>query len=162
MYHFLSHNAPFCNTCTHFHDKMVHFRIHVFDEWIVGFVRWALSAPHYSDVIMGVMASQITSLTIVYSTVCSGEGSKKTSKLRITGLCAGNSPVTGEFPAQMASNAENVSIWWCEHLIPCEAAYSLWSLLSAAQAIIGLGLLLIRHSAISWTNAEFHHLNCRE
>ena len=26
--------------------------------------------------------------------------SKKTSKLRITGLCAGNSPVTGEFPAQ--------------------------------------------------------------
>ena len=27
-------------------------------------------------------------------------GSKKTSKLRVTGLCAGNSPVTGEFPAQ--------------------------------------------------------------
>ena len=38
--------------------------------------------------------------------------SKKTSKLRVTGLCAGNSPVTGEFPAQKASNAENVSIWW--------------------------------------------------
>ena len=38
--------------------------------------------------------------------------SKKTSKLRDTGLCAGNSPMTGEFPAQMASNAENVSIWW--------------------------------------------------
>ena len=36
--------------------------------------------------------------------------SKKTSKLRVTGLCAGNLPVTGEFPAQMASNAENVSI----------------------------------------------------
>ena len=34
--------------------------------------------------------------------------SKKTSKLRVTGLCAGNSPGTGEFPAQMASNAENV------------------------------------------------------
>ena len=30
--------------------------------------------------------------------------SKKTSKLRVTGLCAGNSPVTGEFPAQTASN----------------------------------------------------------
>ena len=37
--------------------------------------------------------------------------SKKTSKLRVTGLCVGNSPVTGEFPAQMASNAENASIW---------------------------------------------------
>ena len=37
--------------------------------------------------------------------------SKKTSKLRVTGLCAENSPVTGEFPAQRASNAENVFIW---------------------------------------------------
>ena len=41
--------------------------------------------------------------------------SKKTPKLRVTGLCAGNSPGTGEFPAQMASNAENVSIWWRHH-----------------------------------------------
>ena len=37
---------------------------------------------------------------------------KKTSKPRVTGLCKGNSPVTGEFPAQRTSNAENVSIWW--------------------------------------------------
>ena len=36
--------------------------------------------------------------------------SKKTSKLRVTGLCAGNSLVTGEFPAQGASNVENGSI----------------------------------------------------
>ena len=41
--------------------------------------------------------------------------SKKTPKLRVTGLCEGNSPVTGEFPAQRASNAENVSIWWRHH-----------------------------------------------
>ena len=50
--------------------------------------------------------------------------SKKTSKLHITGLCVGNSPVTGEFPEQRASNAENVSIWQCHHKqnlweIPC-------------------------------------------
>ena len=38
--------------------------------------------------------------------------SKKTSKLRVTGLCAS---ATGEFPVQMASNAENVSIWWRHH-----------------------------------------------
>ena len=37
---------------------------------------------------------------------------EKTSKLRATGLCVGKIPVTGEFPAQMATNAENVSIWW--------------------------------------------------
>ena len=41
--------------------------------------------------------------------------SKKTSKLRVTGLCAGISPVTGKFPAQNASNAENVSIWWSHY-----------------------------------------------
>ena len=41
--------------------------------------------------------------------------SKKTSKLRVTGLCAGNSQVTGEFAAQRASNAESVSIWWRHH-----------------------------------------------
>ena len=43
--------------------------------------------------------------------------SKITSKLRVTGLCGGNSPVTGEFPAQMASNAENDSFWWRHHVI---------------------------------------------
>ena len=37
--------------------------------------------------------------------------SKKTSKLCVTGLCV----VPGEFPAEMASNAENGSIWWRHH-----------------------------------------------
>ena len=41
--------------------------------------------------------------------------SKKTSKLRVTGHSAVNSPVTGEFPAKRASNAENTSIWWRHH-----------------------------------------------
>ena len=41
--------------------------------------------------------------------------SYKTSKLRVTALFEGNSPETGEFPAQRASNAENVSIWWRHH-----------------------------------------------
>ena len=71
---------------------------------------------HYNDVIMSAMGSQITSLTIVYSAFYSGADQKKTSKLRVTGLCEGNSPVTDEFPAQRAaSNAENVSIWWRHH-----------------------------------------------
>ena len=42
-------------------------------------------------------------------------GSKEASKLRLTGLCEGNSPLTGEFYAQRASNADNVSIWWRHH-----------------------------------------------
>ena len=42
--------------------------------------------------------------------------SKKTSKLRVAGLCEGNSLVTGEFPAQKASNAKTASIWWRHHV----------------------------------------------
>ena len=41
--------------------------------------------------------------------------SNKTSKLRVPGLCEGNSPVTDEFPAQKAGNAEDVPIWWRHH-----------------------------------------------
>ena len=41
--------------------------------------------------------------------------SKEISKLCVTGLCGENSQVTGEFPAQRASNAENVSSWWRRH-----------------------------------------------
>ena len=81
---------------------------------------------HYNYVRMSAVAFQITSLAIVYSTVYSRLWSKKTLKLRVTGLCQGNSPVTSEFPAQMASKAENVSIWWRHH----EFFSSLYQLLS--------------------------------
>ena len=53
--------------------------------------------------------------------------SKKTSELRVTGLCEGNSPGTGEFPAQMASNAENVSIWWRHYEL--QHGLSIWAML---------------------------------
>ena len=45
---------------------------------------------------MSATASVITGVSIVYSTVCSGP--EKTLKLRVTGLCEGNSTVTGESP----------------------------------------------------------------
>ena len=70
---------------------------------------------HYNDVIMDAIASQITSLTIVYSTVYSDADQRKHQSSVSLNLCAGNSPGTGEFPAQMASNAENVSIWRRHH-----------------------------------------------
>ena len=54
--------------------------------------------------------------------------SKKTSKLHVTGLCVGNSPVTDELPAQMASNGENVSLWWCQNEsdLDCYIAQQTW------------------------------------
>ena len=64
---------------------------------------------HYNDVIMGAMASQITSFTIVYSTVYSEADKKPIKAPRHWPFC-GEFTGSGEFPAQMASNAENVSI----------------------------------------------------
>ena len=45
--------------------------------------------------------------------------SKKTSKLRVTGLCKEKPLVTGGFPSQRASKAENISIWWRHHEGSC-------------------------------------------
>ena len=78
-------------------------------------LRVNFKSKHSNDVIMSAMASQITSLTIVYSMVYWKRRPKETSNLRVTGLCAGKSPMTGEFPSQRARNAGNVSIWWRHH-----------------------------------------------
>ena len=66
---------------------------------------------------MGMIASLLTSLTIVYSTVYSDADQRKHQ--------SSASPVAGEFPAQMASNAENVSIWWRHHEL-CVATWHRW------------------------------------
>ena len=60
---------------------------------------------------MGAIASLITSLTIVYSTVYSDADQRKLQSPASLAF------VTGEFPAKMASNAENVSIWWRHHVV---------------------------------------------
>ena len=72
------------------------FRIAVTQWW----VRWRLKLP----------ASLLFTQPFVQAHI-----NKKKSKFHVTGLYAGNSPVTGEFPAQKASDAENASIWWRHH-----------------------------------------------
>ena len=57
---------------------------------------------------MSAMASQINSLTIVYSTVYAGTDQRKHQSSASLAFVRGNSAVAGEFPAQRASNAENV------------------------------------------------------
>ena len=72
-----------------------------YDYWPV-LELWSVmvfSPIHYTDVIMGTMASQITNLTIVYSTVYTDADQRKHQSSK----------------AQMASNAENGSIWWRHH-----------------------------------------------
>ena len=65
---------------------------------------------------MGTMASQITSLTIVYSTPYSGADQRKHQSFASLAFVLGihRGPVNSP---QMVSNAENVSIWWHHHVI---------------------------------------------
>ena len=95
--------------------------VRVLCQWCVRLLVKSLQWRHN-----GGMASQITSLTIVYRTVYSGVDQS-----------AGNSPVTGEFLAQKASNAENVPIWWRHH----------FSVKFARQATVRFGRRLRNHKA---------------
>ena len=72
------------------------------------------SCEHYSDVIMSVIATQITSFAIAYSTVYSGANQRKhQSSAWLTFVrCIHRWPVSS---TQRASNAENVCIWWRHH-----------------------------------------------
>ena len=108
---------------------------------------------HYIDVIIGAMASQPCHclLSILFR-----RRSKKISKLRVTGFCAGNSPVTDEFLAQVAGNAENVSIWWRHYdplLTPCGLVTpfgdtELW------KRWIRYWLVSWRQQSITWSNVD--------
>ena len=55
---------------------------------------------HYYDVTMSAVASKISNISTVCSAVCPGAHQRKTSKLRVTGLCEGNPLVTCCFPLQ--------------------------------------------------------------
>ena len=93
---------------------------------------------------MSAMASQITSLMIVYSSIYSGS-EQRNIMFHVTSLCEGNSLVTGEFPAQRASYVENVFIWWChyEKVSLCRCCFiQLYAVLCSAQF---LWLCLLSH-----------------
>ena len=73
---------------------------------------------HYADVIMGPIASQITSLTIVYSIVYSDADQKNLSKLRVTGLCVGKSPgqVNHRTKGQLRGKCSHLMTSSCEYI----------------------------------------------
>ena len=87
------------------------------------------SNEHYIDVIMSTMASQITSFMIVFPTFYSGAYQWKHQN-SASQACVWRIHRSVTFPAQMASNAENASIWWCHHEV---RNWTLWSLISSAN-----------------------------
>ena len=67
---------------------------------------------HYNDVIMSTMASQMSSLTIVCSTVYSGVDERKHQSSASLAFVRGIPRTNGQL-----QHAENVSIWWRHHVM---------------------------------------------
>ena len=89
-------------------QKFTHQTLHNLSSQTVGVFREFKLGPfcadynvmvlHYDDVIMTTMASQITSLTVVYSTVFSDADQRKHQSSASLALCVGNSPGTVNSP----------------------------------------------------------------
>ena len=106
---------PF-NITFHVHGEMIYTVHQIFHN-----TEWAIRQPYYRAKLLkstlqwpynerdGV--SNHRHLHCLLNRLLRGR-SKKRSKLHVTGLCKGNPPVTGWFPSQRTSNAENVSISW--------------------------------------------------
>ena len=118
-----------------------------------------MQTDHYGDVIMGTMATQITSLTIVFSTIYSGTYKKHQSSASLA-LVRGihrwpvnsphKGPVTGKmFPfddviMDRSAQSSTGPIGW---LWPSDAI----DLSSLAQ----VWLVAWRHQAITWTSVDW-------
>ena len=79
--------------------------------------QWTENGAHHSDVIMSVMASQLTGVSSVQAQI--KENTKAPCHRPLWGELTGHRWI----PAQRASNAENVSIWWRHHE---KAYFILW------------------------------------
>ena len=120
---------------------------------VIVFPCWRLDSLHYSDVIMGAIAYQVTSLTIVYSTVYSDADQRKHQSFASLAFVRG-------FHRGPGSNAENISIWWRHHGIPLllvEAEWLKW-LVNSTIIISDNGSSPDRSQAIVWAIAGWTFL----
>ena len=70
----------------------------------------------------------------------------KISQLRVTGLCAGDSPVTGEFPSQMTGNAENAFSWRRHHVQALDINYEMeMTITTVMYPVYQGGCYLLQH-----------------
>ena len=112
---------------------------------------------HYSDVILGVIASQITSLTLVYLTVYSDTDQRKhqssASLAFVRGTHRGpvNSPHKWPVMRKMLPFDDVIMLNLCHHMVSLGRNVSMKSLT--------ISLALFTHKTIT-PNAQFHNEGC--
>ena len=105
-----------------------------------------LPYPHYSDVIMSAMASQITGVSVVYSTVCSGSDQRKhqssASLVVVRGIHRSpvNSPHKGPVTREMFPFTNVIMHWGLVTHICVRELHRHWH---------------VRRQDITWTNVDF-------
>ena len=100
----------------YFLQRVIHVRVKISENYTQILSQCRVGANHITMTSQWAWWCLRSPASRLFTQSLFGHRSKKTSKLRVTGLCVGNSPGTGEFPAQKASYAENVSIWWRHHV----------------------------------------------
>ena len=83
---------------------------------------------HYSDVIMSAMASSITSVTSVYSTVYSDTDQRKHQRYASLALVRWIHRWPVSSPHKGPVTRENVSIWWRHHVVGGHVSYPTYNL----------------------------------
>ena len=101
------------------------------------FAMWTFQRKsHDSDVIMSAAAFQITGISIVYSTVCSGADQRKHQSSASLAFVRGIHRWPVDSPHKAPSNAENVSIWWRHHELSVFYRSSTWNLKPATSTVL--------------------------
>ena len=92
------------------------------NRWV--FMRCAKQLNHYNDVIMDTMTSQITSLSIVYSTVNTGADQRKHQSSASLAFMWGihRGPVNSPHKRPVT-----LKIWWRHHVASMQIAQLTWS-----------------------------------
>ena len=124
----------------------------------VFFIRFNIA--QYSDVVMSAMASQITGVSIVCSTVCSGVDQRKHQSYVSLAFVRGIHRWPVYSPSQRSSNAANFSIsWWCRILQVIQSTISVQHILHHVIPGLKSMLFLYRNSIIehSLLRTAFFH-----
>ena len=111
--------ATSCENCDHTLIAMSTFSFPVIDHRrnnaVIVFEENSRMVKHYSDVIMSTIASQITGVSIVCSTICSGTDQRKHQSSSSLAIVRVIHRWSVDSPHKKASNPENISIWWRHH-----------------------------------------------
>ena len=119
---------------------------------------------HYNDVIISVMASQFTSLTIVYSSVYSGADQRKHQSSGSLVFVWGIHRWPMNSPHKGLVTRKNVSIWWRHHVVNmCKSTAmnitprAVWMFLEIYQFVYRVNVYVIAghyepvwHQSITW------------